>query len=130
MRKTSAKEIEAVLQLDGPDRFQRFVKRVADDECAWSLWKDGWGLMADSAETLVFPLWPAREYAELCRLGEWSDYEARSIGLDELLADYLPRMSERGVLPAVFPTPANKGVTLTVEELTAALRKELEQYDA
>ena len=47
MRKTSPKEVEAVLRLDGPARYQHFLKRVVDTEAAWGLWKDGWALMAD-----------------------------------------------------------------------------------
>lgn len=90
-------------------RFKHFIKSVVDDESAWSLWKDGWGLMAKDDGTLVFPLWPAREYAELSRLGEWSDYEIEQISLADLINELLPKMAERQVVPAVFPTPNGKG---------------------
>lgn len=65
MRQTTQKEIEVVLELDGPARAKHFVKRVLDAGAAWSLWKDGRPLLATSDETPVLPLWPAREYAEL-----------------------------------------------------------------
>jgi hypothetical protein len=129
MRTTRQKEIEAVLQLDGPSRFEYFVKRVVDDEFAWGLWKDGWGLMADKDETMAFPLWPAREYAELCRTGNWADYEVEKISLEDLLNDLLPKLSNKGMLTAVFPTPRGKGVTLTPQELIAALGRESEKYE-
>jgi hypothetical protein len=129
MRHTSEREIQAVLGLDGPKRFSHFLKRVADEEVAWGLWHDGWALMANSDDSQVFPLWPAREYAELHRVGEWVAYEARGIPLADLLDQLLPKLAEAGVLAGVFPTPKGKGVTPMPEELAAALRKELEHYE-
>lgn len=129
MRMTSQKEIEAVLKLDGPTRFKHFVKRVADEEKAWGLWKDGWALMALAGEERVFPLWPAREYAEKCRGEDWSEYEAEEIPLAALLDELLPKLKERGIRPGVFPTPGGKGVTPTTDELIQALRQEMERYE-
>lgn len=129
MRRTSEREIQAVLRLDGPERFSHFVKRVADEERAWGLWNDGWALMADTHGTQVFPLWPASEYAELHRTGEWAAYEPREIPLDDLLEELIPRLAEKGLLPGVFPTPTGQGVTPGPEELASALRRELENYE-
>jgi hypothetical protein len=129
MRIISEKEIQGVLRLDGPARFSHFIKRVVDNEEAWGLWKDGWALMENSEGTLVFPLWPAREYAELNQIGGWAEYEPKAISLAELLDDLLPGFPSRGVLPGVFPTPTGKGVTPTADELAALLRKaDFENY--
>ena len=129
MRPISEKEIQAVLRLDGPARFSHFVKRVVDFEEAWGLWSEGWALMENSEGTQVFPLWPAREYAELNRIGDWAEYEPKAISLAELLDNYLPDFAARGILPGVFPTPKGKGVTLSANELAASLRKiESENY--
>lgn len=129
MRQTKEREVQAVLRLDGPKRFSHFVKRVADEERAWGLWKDGWALMADPDGTQIFPLWPASEYAELHRKGDWAEYETREIPLADLLDELIPKLAEKGALPGVFPTPSGKGVTLRPEELALALRKELENYE-
>lgn len=129
MRKTSLKEIESVLRLDGPSRYEHFVKRVVDAESAWGLWRDGWALMRDERGTEVFPLWPAREYAELCRRDAWAEYEPAAIALDDLLNDLLPKLDEAHILPGVFPIPTGLGVTATVRELDDALRNEMEKYD-
>jgi hypothetical protein len=87
--------------------------------------------MENNEGTLVFPLWPAREYAKLNRIGDWSKYEPKAISLAELLEDLLPRFTERGVLTGVFPTPGGKGVTLTANELTTLLQKaDEENYKA
>ena len=128
MRRTNEKEMHAVLRLDGPARFAHFVKRVVDSEIAWGLWKDGWALMENDDGTRVFPLWPAREYAELLRAGQWAEYEPREIPLADLLDELVPKLAEQGVLAGVFPTATGKGVTPRVEELSASLREELEKY--
>jgi hypothetical protein len=128
MKRTTEKEMQAVLILDGDARFRHFVKTVVAWEVAWSLWKDGWVLMANNDGTPVFPLWPAREYAELFRTGDWIDHEVEPITLESLLGELVPKLGERGVLVGVFPTPAGKGVTSSAEELASWLRKELENY--
>ena len=74
-------------------------------------------------------MWPASEYAELHRVGEWSAYEAKEIPLATLLDDLIPMFAEASILPGIFPTQTGKGVTPTPGELAAALRKELERYD-
>ncbi|MGK4000053.1 DUF2750 domain-containing protein [Sorangium sp. So ce1024] len=129
MKRTTEKEIRAVLSLDGPSRFRHFVKTVVAWEAAWGLWKDGWSLMANDEGVSVFPLWPAREYADLCRTDVWADHEVKEISLESLLGELLPKLKERGVLAGVFPIPAGKGVTLSAEELAVSLRKELENYE-
>lgn len=128
MRRTTLKEIEAVLRLDGCMRYHHFVKRVVDTEVAWGLWKDGWALMADDAGQSVFPLWPDREFAELCAVGEWDGYVAEEIELADLINELLPKLAERAVRPGVFPTASGKGVTPTAPELLEALRTEMENY--
>lgn len=123
MRQTTPKEIEAVLKLDGPTRAKHFVKRVLDAEAAWSLWKDGWPLLATSEETPVLPLWPAREYAELHRDGDLAEYELDEIQLEDLLDNILPMLAEQGVLVGIFPTQIGKGVPMKADELAAWLQQ-------
>jgi hypothetical protein len=77
----------------------------------------------------VFPLWPAREYAELHRTGDWVAYDAEEITLARLLDELLPKLAKRNMLVGVFPISEGKGVTPTPEELAASLRKELEKYE-
>lgn len=122
MKPKSAQEIEAVLRLDGPERFRHFVKQVVDWEQVWGLWDEGWAIMKDGGEALVCPLWPAHEYAMLLCVGEWAEYRPKAIPLIEFLEDYLPNFRKNGILPGVFPTPTGKGVTPTPDELAEALR--------
>jgi Protein of unknown function (DUF2750) len=127
-RVTTQKEIEAVLRLDGPTRFQHFVKRVADAELAWGLWQGGWAMMGDDAGSSAFPLWPAQEYAALLRTDDWAAMEPSRIELDRLLEELLPTLLRSATRLAVFPTPGGRGVVVTADALEAALRRELERY--
>jgi hypothetical protein len=127
MRQTKREEMEAILRLNGPKRYEHFVKRVVDEEASWGLWHDGWALMADGEGRQIFPLWPAREYAQLCAVGDWERYVAEEVPLADLVDELLPKMAEREVMPGVFPTPTGKGITPTTSELVQALRTEMEK---
>ena len=86
--------------------------------------------MRDDDGNEVFPLWPAREYAEAVRTAEWSGYAPEQIDLMDLIDDLLPKLASKHVLPGVFPTPQDRGVTPSVQDLEASLRAEMEKYDA
>lgn len=124
----SIKQIEAVLRLDGPARIAHFMKRVADEERAWGLWRDGWALMVDDAGSKLFPVWPGREYAELCAIDDWAGYSAAHIDLEDLLADWSMKLKQQDVRPAVFPTPGGRGVVVEVDTFNNLLSRELEHY--
>lgn len=126
--KVNPKQVEAVLALPGIKRFEHFIKVIADWQEVWGLYQDGWALAAADDGTTVFPLWPAKEYAQVCAASEWSGYEPRAISLREFTEVLLPKLKLDGVLPGVFFTPTSKGVTPSVEDLKAALEAELQNY--
>lgn len=126
--KVSPKQMEAVLALPGIKRFEHFIKVIADWQEVWGLYQDGWALAAADDGTTVFPLWPAKEYAQVCAANEWTGYEPRSISLSDFTEVLLPKLKLDGVLPGVFFTPTSKGVTPTVDELKSALEAELQNY--
>lgn len=126
--KVNPKQIEAVLALPGTTRFEHFIKVIADWREVWGLYEDGWALAAADDGTTVFPLWPAKEYAEVCAVNEWSGYEPRSISLSDFTELLLPKLKSDGVLPGVFFTPTSKGLTPSVDDLKSALEAELQNY--
>lgn len=126
--KVSLKQIEAVLALPSHRRCEHFIKVVADWQVVWGLYHDGWALATTDQGTPVLPLWPAKEYAELCRGQEWASYEPRPIALGEFMDEWLPRLETDGVLPGIFFTPSSKGITPAVGEVRAMLRAELAKY--
>ena len=126
--KVSQTQMEAVLALPGVKRFRHFIKVIADREEVWGLYKDGWTLAAADNGTVALVLWPAKEYAEVCATNEWKGYEPRSIDLSDFMNVLLPKLKTDKVLPGVFFTPSNKGMTPSVEELRSALEAELQNY--
>lgn len=126
--KVSPKQMEAVLALPGIKRFEHFIKVIADWQEVWGLYQDGWALAAADDGTTVFPLWPAKEYAQVCAANEWTGYEPRSISLSDFTEVLLPKLKLDGVLPGVFFSPTSKGVTPSVDELKSALEAELQNY--
>jgi len=124
----SPKQLAAVIALPGLKRFEHFVKVVADREQVWGLYQEGWAAAGTEDEASVFPIWPAKEYAEACALGEWSGYEPKAIDLGEFLGVFLPNFEEDGILPGVFYVPSGGGVTPSVDDLRSALEAELSNY--
>jgi hypothetical protein len=122
------KEISAVSALGAAERYEYFVKKVADEQRLWSLWKDGWVLATDDAGREVVPVWPHQDYASLCANGEWSGHVAKEIDLDAWMDRWLPGIGRDNRLVAIFPTPDDKGAVVDSQRLSADLEEELENY--
>lgn len=127
--KLHPKQIEAVVALSGPERYSHFIKQTADSKEVWGLYKDGWAMAATDDGEPVFPLWPAEEYAAMSARNEWAGYESSSIALEDLIGELLPMLERDGVLPGIFFTPAEKGVTPKVSRLLEDLHHELSRYE-
>jgi hypothetical protein len=128
-KKVSQKEISAVLELPGPKRYKHFVKTVVDWEEAWGLYQDGWALAGTGDGKTVFPLWPAKEYAELCAKDEWEGHEPTPIPLEELTDQLLPQLKQDDIIPGIFYTPNDKGVLPPVDKLLQDLEDESQNYE-
>lgn len=102
---------------------------MADQGRAWGLYCDGWALAGTTSEAPVFPLWPAREYADLCATGLWQGYKAKDIDLNDLLEGLLPSLRERGTALGIFITPRDKGVTPTLGQFEQDIRLELSRIE-
>jgi hypothetical protein len=126
--KISQKQIEAVIVLPGPKRYEHFIKVVTDWEEVWGLYQNGWALAATEDGQKVFPVWPAKEYAELCAKNEWVGYQPESFPLVDFMDELLPNLKVDGVLLGVFYTPSDKGVTPTIDQVLDDLNKEIESY--
>lgn len=124
-----AKQLEAVIKLPAPKRYDHFVKVVADWQEAWGLYSDGWALAETSNGERVFPLWPARAYAELCAVGDWDGYEPSPIPLEDLMNELLPNLKEDGVQAGVFFVPDVGSVTVEIDLVLEDLRNELRKYE-
>jgi hypothetical protein len=105
--------VQAIVMLPGPQRYEYFVKRVVESGVVWSLFRQGWALARKEDGTLVFPLWPEREFAAICADYEWTGYAPQSFGLDELVNELLPQLEGDGIATGVFYTPGARDVMPT-----------------
>lgn len=127
-KKINQKQIDAVLALPSEKRYEHFVKVVADWQEVWGLYSEGWALAATETGVTVFPMWPAKEYAALCADKEWTGYVPESFSLDDLLNELLPKLKRDGVVPGIFYTPSDKGITPTIDQFVNDLNEEIDQY--
>ena len=76
------KEMAAVMAMDGPKRYEYFIKKAVDQQVIWSLWQDdGWAVLADDAGRQFVPVWPHEKYAEAYAVGGWNGYAPKAIEL-------------------------------------------------
>ena len=113
---------------DGKRRYEYFIHRVADTQRVWSLHADGWAALGDDEGKKLFPLWPHEKYAERFKKEGFEAYEPRAIDLDLFVEEWLPKMKEAGVSPAVFPVATGASVVVSCDDLQANLRHELSKY--
>lgn len=125
----SQKQLKEILMLPAPKRYSYFIKKVIGWRRLWALYDDGWAMSESDVGDPIFPLWPEKEYAELCISGEWANYEPKPIELNEVLDSMIPMLRERGILPGVFFTMEAGSVNSSVDQLESDLREELSHYE-
>ena len=118
-------DIKAILDLSPAERYRYFIQQVLELNEVWSLFDDGWATSKDSSGNTILPLWPAKEFAELCSAGYWATFEAKAIPLSEVLGDMIPSLRTADVLPGVFYVVGEGSVDLSFDELEADLREAL-----
>jgi hypothetical protein len=119
------RQLQAVIMLPGPQRYEYFVKRAAETGVVWSLYRQGWALAKKEDGTLVFPLWPDSEFAQVCADYEWTGYSPQSFSLDELMTELLPQLEQDGIVTGVFYTPGARDVMPTAGLLRTDLHDEI-----
>ena len=123
------KKIENILKMSEDERYNYFIRKVADFEQIWGLSNDGWALLGDNNGSQILPLWPEKEFAELCAVDQWKDYKAEVIELDNFIEKWIPGMTKDKTLINVFLTPNAKGTVISPADLYSDLQDELEQYE-
>jgi hypothetical protein len=123
------KQVQSVLNLSGKDRYAYFIKMAADQRKVWGLRSEKWALASTDDGTHVFPIWPAREYAELCAVGIWAQQSSAPIDLDLVFDSVIPKLRESKTLVGIFPTPADLGVTPDLEVFERDLKYELSRIE-
>ncbi len=118
--------MQAILDLTPVERYRYFIRQALEMHEVWSLFDDGWATSEDSQGNTILPLWPAKEFAELCIAGHWATFEAKAIPLSEVLEDMIPSLRAAGILPGVFYVAAEGSVEVSFADFDADLRAVLD----
>lgn len=83
-------------------KFERFVKRVAETGIIWGLYSesDGWANSPsdDFEDTDVILFWSDRDAADAHRTEEWSEHIPVEIEFDDFIDAWLQGMDDDGVM--------------------------------
>jgi hypothetical protein len=121
------REFEALVKQPANIRYEYFIKKVADFEEVWGLYKEGWATGQDEEGNTLIPFFPKKEFAEDCARNEWSGFKAEAIELDEFMNEWLVGMKTDGVKPSIFPTDEDTTL-VNIDVLLHDLENKLEKY--
>ena len=125
----SPQQHDAVSALDGPQRYQHFIARVADTQVVYGLrTEEGWVSACDDAGAQGMPLWPHPAYALACATGEWAGATPADIDVYDFVDDWLPAMASQGIKAIVFATSASNGTLVDPAQVGADLEDEFSRY--
>ena len=122
-------KVKNLTSMSGADRFDYFVRKVADFHAVWGLHNEGWATAATDEGAMTIAFWPEEDAALLCATSEWSGYTPKKIELSAFLEAWLPGMKRDKVSVAVFPIPGDKGVVITPDQMRDYLETESSQYE-
>ncbi|WP_291091578.1 DUF2750 domain-containing protein [Empedobacter sp. UBA7494] len=75
----------------------------------------------------IFPIWSAKEFAELTKNDGWKNCKILKLTLDDFEETLFDYIDENNLLINVFPTDKT-GFVVSLEEFARDLKDELEQY--
>lgn len=125
-QRLSPRQVAQIFRMDGPDRYDYFIREVVASQQVWGLDEEGWALGADNNGKATFPLWPAKELAAACASGPWQGFEPAEITLEDLIEELLPMLKKDGVLPSLVRSPDGRSVLADVDQILEDLYQELE----
>jgi hypothetical protein len=127
--KISDREIEAVSKLQPLERYQYFMKKVADTEKMYSLVdKEGNFALSDVEINVLFSLWSAPEFALKCAQGAWEGFAAKEITIEDFEDNIIDIVSDNNWLINVFSIEGKTGFVVDFGEFARDLSFELKKY--
>lgn len=123
------KEIENVIILEPFERYQYFIKKVADWEIFFTLLNEnGEYALSELENKKLFPMWSAKKYAELCKVSGWEKYIVKELNLDDLEDKIIDFIVDEDCLINVFPVSDRTGFIVSLKEFSKDLSDELKNY--
>jgi hypothetical protein len=129
-RNLTDQEMAAVTSLPADERYQHFIKQVADWESLWSLKDaDEWCTVANEKDQICLPVWPHAQYAFAWAIEEFSSCVPTEISVDDWLGQLHKAAVNCAWKIAVFPTVGDPGVLIDPNRFAKDLGLELSQYE-
>jgi hypothetical protein len=123
------KEIEKVVSLNPEKRYSYFIKKIADRESVYTLTTQKGEVANSNLECkTLFPLWSDKEYAELCKVAGWENFNVVELSLDDLESNIIKTIAKSGDLLNIFPVGDKMGLIVDAAEFKRDLDRELENY--
>ncbi len=127
--KLNDKHIDNVMELAAPERYDYFIRRVADWRAVWVLGEhDGFVTASDDEGVELLPVWPHPHFAQLCAKDSWSGATPEQINLSEWLDTWTEQLTEKKCQIAVFPLPDGHGIPVDPTRIADDLRTELSRF--
>ncbi len=130
--KLTDKEINAILGKSQDVRYSYSLKRIADNDCLWTLSSNEGNILSiQDEEQKVFPIWPFKEYAEkyIQVLDKYGDYTVLEIRLEKFADELIDSLCENKMSICVFPvSETDYGKIVSVNSFAEDLSVELEDY--
>jgi uncharacterized protein DUF2750 len=127
-RNINEEQIKAILNLSSQDRYYHSIKQFAGWNELYSIYDDGWVLLNDDEGKRYFPIWPAKEYAELYNEQNKNEYIIKAIDLDNFMENFLEDFEKDKILLGVFITPESKGIIISIKDFKNDMLNELSNY--
>jgi len=120
-------EVRHLLKTDIRKQYKYFIKKVTAFGEVWSLKdQDGWVTLGVGDKDF-FPIWPKKEFADICIGEEWSNCYAECIELEEFLEEWIHNLSENDIKPTVMWNNGS-GIDIEWDRLKGDIEQELENY--
>ena len=125
------KEVETMLLKPPKERYVYSIKRIAEQEEAWTLKiKEEIVVTGDDSGNYFYPVWPYKEFALKCKIDEWKNCELKKLTLDNLLQRILPSLSKDGTKIAVFNIPNDPAsITVSADDFLNNILHECSKYE-
>lgn len=127
--KISQNEIESVSQLNAFDKYNYFIKKVADFELMYSLVDtDGNIATLEIDDNILLPFWSSSEYALLNAIKEWDNYEVKEISIEYFENEIIDVIESKNYLLSIFPIKEKVGFIVNLNEFAKDLSNEMDKY--
>jgi hypothetical protein len=114
----SKQQLAAINEMSAEQRYDNFIEQAIVTKNIWGLFNnDGWVILSGYEDDEFLPVWPNAELAELWATASQNNSAPTAIPLDDWLGEWLPGMSNNGLLIAVSPNSEDDCITLGAEEL-------------